>query len=376
MVKNLPAQVVLDGLGQGVLIFDSANRLVMENAAARSILGTDLKLIRSEGWPAAATLFNAGSAEFEDLDAIRARALTSERAVRFRAFLTGEHVPCWASAIHGENGEVYTVLTIELADWSALSELLGKYLDEVREAAEATRGHAELINQTLRRAKPNESIDSIGRRLTGFTRIIHTHMHRLIRLSEKMERFEAIRTNRVRAEIRDRLRKVQLADFIEDFLEGLDDDALADPEADLHDLRRRIHATIPDDLTVEASPAHLSLILRDILRNAIMYSLTGTPVQVMAFANPKDHSVQIDVTDEGYGIRASESERVFAPFARARQPQIMGEFGYGISLYLCKYEIEAMGGRIWYTSEEGAGTTFSLKLPAWRDAASSSSHMA
>ena len=47
----------------------------------------------------------------------------------------------------------------------------------------------------------------------------------------------------------------------------------------------------------------------------------------------------------------------------------MGEFGYGLGLHLCKNEIEAMNGRIWFESEEGTGTTFSIKLPA---AASSS----
>ena len=74
------------------------------------------------------------------------------------------------------------------------------------------------------------------------------------------------------------------------------------------------------------------------------------------------------VIDEGYGIRASDSERVFLPFTRSRQPQIMGEFGYGLSLYLCKNEVEAMNGRIWFESEEGTGTTFSIKLPGWREA--------
>ena len=45
--------------------------------------------------------------------------------------------------------------------------------------------------------------------------------------------------------------------------------------------------------------------------------------------------------DQGYGIRAKEADRVFAPFQRARQPQIIGEFGYGLSLYLAKAEVEA-----------------------------------
>jgi signal transduction histidine kinase len=101
--------------------------------------------------------------------------------------------------------------------------------------------------------------------------------------------------------------------------------------------------------------------------------MKATPIIIMAQTSPQNQSVQIDVIDEGYGIRAKEFERVFASFQRARQPQILGEFGYGISLYLCKHEVEAMNGKIWFESEEGVGTTFSLKLPMWRDDSSSSS---
>ena len=50
--KQLNTQAMLDGLGQGVLIFDSADHLVLDNLAARTILGSDLKLIRAEGWKA------------------------------------------------------------------------------------------------------------------------------------------------------------------------------------------------------------------------------------------------------------------------------------------------------------------------------------
>jgi signal transduction histidine kinase len=60
------------------------------------------------------------------------------------------------------------------------------------------------------------------------------------------------------------------------------------------------------------------------------------------------------------------------PFQRSRQPQVIAEFGYGISLYLVKAELEAMGGRIWYASEEGVGTAMSLKLPSWVDSGAAS----
>ncbi len=375
--RNIPSQSVLDGLGQGVLIFDGANNLIMENHAARTLLGNDLTIIRNEGWAAATMLFNAGMPGTEEtLDSIRLSAFASEAPIRFHIFRSGESIPCWAAAVHGQHGEIYTMLTMDSHDWTVLSELFENYIKEVRESIEAAQGHATLISQVVQRPRPNETVEQLGRRISGFTRVINTHMHRLGTLTEQMERFERIRTHQLHDEILTKIRRLNLTDFIEDFIETVDELVIIDPEAESESsFRPRISLDISDELMIRASPAHLSLILRDILRNAIMYSMKATPIRIMARVGRKDQMVKIDVMDEGYGIRTSEMDRVFVPFMRTRQPQIMAEFGYGLSLYLCKQEIEAMSGRLWFESEEGMGTVFSLKLPIWLDNDSESSSL-
>jgi signal transduction histidine kinase len=364
--KNIDSQIVLDSMSQAVLIFDSANRLVMENAAARATLGGDLKLIRAEGWVAAALLFNARLTDPKQMiEAARTRAVEQGKPVRFHVYRSGERIPCWIAALHAPN-DTYVMITIEMPDWSAVSDLMDKYLEEVREVVNATRGHAELITQSVERAKPDDKPGVMGKRVTGFTKVIDMHMYRLHKLTDLVERLERVRTGRGREEIRRGIRRVKLGDFIEDFMETLDDDGLVDPENDSGDHRKRIQPTVQERAVLAAAPDALAIVLRDMLRNAIMYSMRGSPIKLNAYAT-RDNCVQIDVVDEGYGIRAAERERVFVPFTRSRQPQIMGEFGYGLSLYLCKNEVEAMNGRMWFESEEGAGSTFSVKLPAWRD---------
>lgn len=372
--KQLNYQAILDSLGQGVLIFDSENRLVVDNLTARTVLGADLKLIRANGWSAASALFNVRTSNPDDnVEAARKKALDSARPVRFHIYRSGEYVPCWAAAVHGENGEVYTMITIEVPDWSAMTDILTQFRAEVENAAESSQGHVHLILQSMKQPRPGETVEQLGRRVGGFVQLIATHMHRTQRLMGLLYRLEVVRTGRLPEQIRKERRRIGLSDFVEDFLEGLDEIQLLDPETETQDYRGRIKITIPDSLAVLASSVLLTTILQDILRNAMMYSMKATPIIIMAQASAQSPSVQIDVIDEGYGIRAKEFERVFAPFQRARQPQILGEFGYGLSLYLCKYEVEAMGGKIWFESEEGVGTTFSVKLPAWRDDTASSS---
>lgn len=371
--KKLESQAILDGLGEGVLIFDSAGKLIHDNVAVRTVLGTDLNVLRSEGWAAASALFNTRQTNpDETLDAVKSKALESARPVRFHIFRSGEYIPCWASAVQGSAGEVYIMIAIEPTDWTALSDLIGRFQEEMTEAVGATKGHVDLIMQNMAHVKPGTTVEQLSKRIGGFTRLISTHMHRSGRLLAMFERLENIRMGKLREQVRNGRRKINLTDFIEDFVEELDEIEMLDPETEAQDLRARLQMTIPNGLAAAASPAHLTTILHDILRNAIMYSMKATPVKVVVQAAPQAGSVQIDVIDEGYGVRASEAGRVFEPFQRTRQPEIIGEFGYGLSLYLCKQEVEAMAGRLVFKSEERVGSTFSLILPAWRDDSPSS----
>src|ERR1700690_3193908 len=108
--KGLESQIVLDGLSQAVLIFDHANQLVQENAAARVILGIDLKLIRAEGWGAAAVLFNTRLTDpTRMVESARARAIDSGQPVRFHIYRSGERLPCWISALRTPD-DIYTMI--------------------------------------------------------------------------------------------------------------------------------------------------------------------------------------------------------------------------------------------------------------------------
>lgn len=365
MAPKLDLQAVLDGLGQGILIFSSGGNLVMENLAARSMLGTDINRIRSGGWEAVSALFNTRRTNPDEMiDAVRDRALKSERPVRFYTYLSGEYTPCWAATIPGDNGAVYIVITLDTVDWTALKSLLDKFRTEMKDAIKDTQGHVNLITQTISVHKTAETED-LAKRINGFTRLISIHMDRVGRLMEMMDRLEDIRTGNIKTIVQDRRRKIDVENFLEDLVEELDEIPLVDPETEATDHRSRLTVDVASGAAVAASPTHLTRILRDVLRNAIMYSMKATPIKIRVQA--KNQQIQFDVVDEGYGVREKESERVFELFERARQPQIIAEFGYGLSLHLCKHEVEAMNGRMWFESEEGVGSTFSFMLPTWRE---------
>lgn len=366
-LEELDFQAVLDGLGQGVLIFAPDGRLVMDNVTARTILGANLVLVRSEGWRAAAMLFDSVRNESLSADEVRAKALRQAQPIRFHTFLNGAYTPCWAAAVHGPDDDLYTMITIEHPDWSALTELMSRFRSEARLSITSTRGHAELIKQVVTRRKPNATADQLAKQVAGFADIMSVHMFRMEILVDQLQRLEDIRTGQLAQVIRHTRRPIDLLGFLEDLLEDVAESPLVENPDPAIDYRDQIRIDMPDGVYVNACRDYLNFAFRDMLRNSIMYSAPDTDITIRATPSPKSGSVQIDVIDTGCGIREKETGRVFGPFQRARQPQVIAEFGYGLSLYLVKMELEAMGGGIWFTSQEDVGTTFSFKLPLWED---------
>jgi signal transduction histidine kinase len=372
MTAKVESQAILDALGHGVLIFSNDGKLVQHNITAGTILGTDLNVIKTEGWSMAAELFDTDLQAMDmRLDAVKEQAMQSARPIRFKIYRSGTYIPCWAAAVNGEGGEVYTMITMDAPDWELVSNVIDRFRTEMHEVIDSTAGHMRLISRAIETDDLDPAAAKVGKRISGFTRLVDIHMSRAARFVEMLDRLQDIRTGKVRELIKESRKRVEVSEFIEDFIEALGEIPLLDPESEKHDIRARLKRSMREGLAINASSSYLNYALREILRNAIMYSLIGTSITIVAL--PKGNNVQIDIIDEGYGIREKDYERVFTLFARARQPQIIAEFGYGIALYICKSEIEAMNGRLWFTSKENVGTTFSIQLPAWKEADSSSS---
>ncbi len=358
-------QAMLDALGQAVLLFTSDNRLLRHNTMAAALFGADLHAIRSEGWAVASQLLQVGIGDTTfTLDDVRRQALASDRPVRFHAVRNGEYLPCWMGTVTDVNSAVHTLISIEMPDWGVVGRVLAATISEMHQTIDSTVGHLNLIQRTLNPDKENPEAVKIARRISGFTRLISIHMKRTDRLLHMVERLEALRTGKLRRQAQLQKQKINLNDLIEDFIETLDEQELLDPETEAQDLRARISVELEGTLLVQGLAKPIRDTLRELVRNAMMYSLRGTPITIKAFA--RGQMAQLEVIDQGYGIRENDWERVFALYERGRQPQIISEFGYGMALHICLQELATINGKLWFSSDEGVGTTFSVMLPLWQ----------
>ncbi len=99
--------------------------------------------------------------------------------------------------------------------------------------------------------------------------------------------------------------------------------------------------------------------LLNLISNAIKYSPEGKEIFVKVEAT--DDNVRIAIRDSGIGIPLEDQPNIFEKFYRAGNS--VNIQGTGLGLNIVKKYIEIMGGKISFTSEAGAGSTFVVELP-------------
>ncbi|HEV2374836.1 MAG TPA: ATP-binding protein [Streptosporangiaceae bacterium] len=117
-----------------------------------------------------------------------------------------------------------------------------------------------------------------------------------------------------------------------------------------------------DGLTVLGDEDLLVTALRNLLENAVAYSPEKTRVVATA-SRDGDSGAQISVEDQGIGIPEGDLERIFERFYRVDPARSRATGGTGLGLAIVKHVMAAHGGKVTVWSKEGAGSTFTLRLP-------------
>lgn len=117
-----------------------------------------------------------------------------------------------------------------------------------------------------------------------------------------------------------------------------------------------------DSFIVEIDPDLIREALVNLMSNALRYTSEGGTVWVRVARDRRN--VLISVQDTGMGIAKEDIPRVFSRFWRSDASRERAAGGLGVGLALTKEIVDRHNGTIAVDSEEGVGTTFTLKLPA------------
>lgn len=123
----------------------------------------------------------------------------------------------------------------------------------------------------------------------------------------------------------------------------------------------KIHVDIADNIVLDTDIMRLSMILNNLVSNAIKYSdhTKATPL-VRIHASCMNKNIEIKIEDNGEGIDAIHHEKIFSMFYRASTKSN----GSGLGLYLVKEAVDKLNGSLHVKSERGMGSTFTVVIPS------------
>ena len=124
----------------------------------------------------------------------------------------------------------------------------------------------------------------------------------------------------------------------------------------------QIKKQIENDIYVKGDSEKFSMVLENLIDNAVKYSPDNEMVKVILQSN--DENVELKIEDKGIGIEDSEKENIFDRFYRSKIPEMRGVRGYGLGLSLVKTILEEMGAKIRIEDNHPTGSKFIITIKA------------
>jgi PAS domain S-box-containing protein len=123
-----------------------------------------------------------------------------------------------------------------------------------------------------------------------------------------------------------------------------------------------LETLIPEDMFVFADVNMLQTVLRNLLSNALKFTPQGGKITISAKAK-EGHQVEIAIQDNGIGMDQTLAANLFHLDVKTAREGTEGEPSTGLGLLLCKEFVERNGGKLWFESKAGSGSTFYFSMP-------------
>jgi two-component system, sensor histidine kinase and response regulator len=182
-----------------------------------------------------------------------------------------------------------------------------------------------------------------------YAEVIHRNAQRLLRLVEDLLFLSQTHTGKMAVE----LRSADLAEIAASAVEEMR------PEAQRRDVGLMLSVTAAPRLPVDAT--RIAQLLGNLIANAVKFTPQGGRVEVRV-GSDGDHAV-LAVADTGVGIAAADKEKIFERFFRSATATRQVIPGTGLGLTIARDIVSAHSGTITVQSEEGQGSTFTVRLP-------------
>jgi signal transduction histidine kinase/HAMP domain-containing protein len=351
-VERGKLETVLQSIGEGVIVLDNDNRVLMANRRVAEIFdiqpenmpGTDLGTLISH---VRDRLLNPESVDVQFHDLQRNQGTVDEIVLQLDE-PNGPEIRLYCTPVRGVNGKLFgrIATSLDMSRERELDRLKSEFVStishELRTPLTSIKGSLGLIK--------TGAVGPVSSDLRELLDIALSNTERLVNTINDMLDIGQLERGHMR------MSTINLA------LEPAIEQALRVIQRPAKQQNISIEVKLPPDLpTVVADPRRVEQVLVNLLSNAVKFSERDK--RVIVSAAEQGNEVVISVQDFGVGISQDFQERLFDKFEHQQGALTRERQGSGLGLAISKQIVKALGGRIWVESEVGKGATFHFSLP-------------
>jgi two-component system, OmpR family, sensor histidine kinase VicK len=330
---------VLSYMTDGVIATDRKGRVILINDPAAEMLNVSRETVLTQ--PIVSLLDLDDTNSFEDLLEEKDSIILDYSTKKERFFLRANF-----SVIQKETGFVNGLIAVlhDITDQEKIEaerrEFVANVSHELRTPLTTMRSYLEALADGAWR---DEEI------APNFLEVTRTETERMIRLVNDLLQLSKMDST-------DYKLTIEWVNFV-DFFDRIIDRFEMSKEQNVAFKRKLPKQAI----FVEVDEDKMTQVLYNIISNALKYSPEGG--QVTFSIKEKDDKIIVSVADQGVGIPKENIGKIFDRFYRVDKARARKLGGTGLGLAIAKEMVNAHGGAIWATSEEGKGTKISFSLP-------------
>ncbi len=334
---------ILASIGEGIIMQDTEGRIVLINAAARSLMGSQRNFWESE----LATLFDS----YQDVTTLDSELAPLGEPTRVQ--INNKIIGAQLAAVGGPEGKrLGTMIVLRDITRDTLSDRLKDQFitaisHELRTPMAVIKGMSEVVLGQPEGTPVNRRfLEAIGRNVDILDRMIVE----LLDISEMSADVFSIRQDRL-----------DIRDIIWHVVKGLT------PELNRAGLDVAVMVRDSENLDVTGDDQRLRWALGHLLQNSIRYTEPGGHIVVTARLED-GATIALQVVDTGVGISEKDLPHIFERFyrgeARTSAGKLLDPRGLGQGLFIARRVVEAHNGYLSVQSAPGSGSVFTMVFPA------------
>ncbi len=354
--ENSKNQAILQSLGEGVIVLDEQQQVVLFNPAAEQMLAIPASFVSGQPLRYLLEYDNTIAKQragliyegvYQGLRTLNDQAKNYNRTLSLPT--PSQTIALNFAAWVGPRGAVYGSVVVlrdvtrEIESDRAKREFISSVSHELRTPLTSIKGYVDLL-----------LLGAAGQLSEGqlsFLNVVKNNANRLMDLINDILEIGRIDSEKIQLNFE----QVNIRNIFNDVLQTLQvqidrKEMLVETDMD---------AELPE---VSADLRRLTQVVMNLVSNAIKYTFPKGQITLKSFLNPAG-MLQVDVEDSGVGISAEDQKNLFRRFQRFDNPLRDEAGGTGLGLSIAKSFVELHGGEMWVVSEPGMGSTFSFIVP-------------